>query len=125
MKKVQAEKREKAAETRPKRKATAVRSIKLLPSEASQLVTTRTGNLALKGEFKIIDAGGPMMSLEITQLNEKSLKKLGFEHIALCRTDEPEHRHFSTTSTRSKRHVWRHPACASCEPGCLGLNVDL
>lgn len=74
---VQAEKREKAAETRAKRKATAVRTIKLLPSEASQLVTTTTGNLALKGEFKIIDAGGPMMSLEITQLSEKSRKKLG------------------------------------------------
>ena len=77
VKNVQAEKRKKAAETRTKRKATAVRSIKLRPSEASQLVTTRKGNLTLKGEFKITDAGGPMMSVEITRLSEKSLKKLG------------------------------------------------
>ncbi|POO56703.1 hypothetical protein [Agrobacterium rosae] len=77
VKKVQAEKRERAAETRAKRKVAAIRSIKLLPSDASRLVIAKTGDLALKGEFKIRDAGGPMMSLEITGLSDKSCKKLG------------------------------------------------
>ncbi|WP_284777584.1 hypothetical protein [Agrobacterium sp. lyk4-40-TYG-31] len=77
VKKVQAEKRERAAETRAKRKVATTRSIKLIPSDGSTFIMQKGGRLTLKGEFEIIDAGGPTMSLEITQLSEKSLKKLG------------------------------------------------
>lgn len=76
VKKIQAEKRYKAAETRAKRKATAVRSIKLVPSEASRLIIRKGGRLTLTGEFTVTDAGGPAMSVEITRLKDKSVKKL-------------------------------------------------